>query len=518
MRKYIKATAIFLSVILFLCVCGCGDSKRVKPNLSLENQDKSINYSFMSLASPELELSKTSAKSVLKVIKEQNADYFLSSFYEMDEIKKRLNFNANVSVHKNSALDQEGKLNAAYLTDIIIKNNEDFLKEKSYRYEKPDREYILDICTLIVDVTNKMTEKYPEIDWERVYCNLGNLKILYNTGMLSYAQVSDELILSVSKNNTEIVLNMKGENGFRNVLIHELMHIIQIGCLCENIENCSRRAGISLYWEDFPLNTADWVWFVEGSAERNMCNITGDGATTYQYKMDYICSCTMSVLLREDIKADTFETICFYSDPELLFKAFGCESETDREEIINLMTTLNILQMQPEKFYEVYKDATGIDVKKDEETLNEFSYSLKPAVCVTLSKIFYKNLVDTLSSKSLTVNDLFCLISMFEGHLNQHLNYKSQEKYNINKTFFDSYLIMRDTLFEALGIQNNQDFDELYTEYNIEANGKGKLNATLNIFDESKKNFIAERAQWQAERNALGEKVISVANHQNQID
>ena len=425
MKKTVKIISVLLSVILFLSVCGCGNSKKVKPNLSLDIKEKEVKYSFQSEESFVVNFSEASAKTVLDVIEQQKANYFLSSFYEMDEIKKRLNFDATVETHSKSALNTAGQLDASYLADLVIENNDEFLKEKSYTYEKPDREYILDICTLIVEVTNKMSEKYPEIDWKRVYCNLGNLKILYNVGMLSYAQVSDELILSVSKNNTEIVLNMKGENGFRNVLIHELMHIIQIGCLCENIENCSRRAGISLFWDDFTLNTTDWVWFVEGSAERNMCAITGDEATTYQYKMDYICSFTMSVLLRDDIKTDTFETICFYSDPELLFNAFGCENEEDREEIINLMTTLNILQMQPDNFYEVYKEATGIDVNVDEETLNQFSYSLKPAACVSLAKIFYKNLINALNSKTLTANDIFCLISLFEGHLNQHLNYSS---------------------------------------------------------------------------------------------
>lgn len=99
--------------------------------------------------------------------------------------------------------------------------------------------------------------------------------------MLSYAEVSKDMVLSISKNNTEIVLNMKDENGLRNVLVHETMHIIQLGCECEDIDHCERRAGISVYWDGFTLNTTDWTWFVEGSAERNMCNLTGEDATTY---------------------------------------------------------------------------------------------------------------------------------------------------------------------------------------------------------------------------------------------
>ena len=521
MRKSLfkKMLSFFLSVSMIFSFCGCDGMNRGgfnagegqgKNNLSISGEGRVNNFSFSTNESEIIKFSSNSVNAVLKTVNEQTADYFLSYLYEISEVKKRLKFDAFVKSHQYSALNEEGELKADYLTDIIIKNNDDFLAEKSYRYEKPTRDYILDIAGLIVDTVDIMRAKYPDIDWQRVYCNLGNLKILYNVGMLSYAQVSKDMILSVSKNNTEIVLNMKGENGFRNVLIHEIMHIIQMGCECENIENCSRRAGISLYWDDFSLNTTDWVWFVEGSAERNMCNITGDAATTYQYKMDYICSFTMSLLLKDDIKPDTMETITFYDDPELLFNAFDCKTEAEREEILNLMITLNVLQMQPENFYEVYKKATGINVTENEETQNDFSYSLKPAVCITLSKYFFKSLVAFLEKETVSVNDLCFLLTLYEGHLNQHLRFNDQSKYDINKPFFDSYLAMRNALFVAIKIENpDVDLKTAFEEYNITALGNKLLNAELSMLSADKKAFLAERAEWQAGLSGLGVKLAS---------
>ena len=70
-------------------------------------------------------------------------------------------------------------------------------------------DYIAELCNFIVQVINTMRQKYPDVDWDRVYCNLGHLKILYDVGMLDYAQVSEEIVLSINKNNTEIILNLK---------------------------------------------------------------------------------------------------------------------------------------------------------------------------------------------------------------------------------------------------------------------------------------------------------------------
>jgi hypothetical protein len=301
---------------------------------------------------------------------------------------------------------------------------------------------------------------------------------------------------------------MKGEDGFSRVMTHEIMHIIQIGCVCENIENCGRRAGIAVYWDDFSLNTTDWTWMVEGSAERHMCTLTGGEAVSYQYKMDYLCSLTMSVLLRETVKPDTIETLCFYDDPQLLFDAFGCENESQREELLNMMITLQVLQMQPKSFHLAYKEATGIDLMADEDAMNQFSYSLKPAICITLAKEFYENLILFLQENELTYNDLFFLINLFEGHLNQHLTYRNPAKAEVNQPFINAYNTMRTTLFATLEQDNpGLDMEDLYAAYSIVPDGEKELNAELDMLPAEKRKFLAERAQWQFELSGLGEKV-----------
>lgn len=499
--------SLFL-VMIFLSACGSYSSTTKYPPLNTDFSKQDATFSFSAAPSEVLKFSKASASAVHAAVAQIQPEYAYEEMYQLEEVKKRLDFDATVENHQFSALNTAGKLDAAHLTGLVKENNNEFLATKPFGYKPVEEDYIAELCDFIVYVVDAMRQKYPNIDWPRVYCNLGNLKILYNTGMLSYAQVSQEMILSISKNNTSIVLNMKGDDGFSRVMAHEIMHIIQIGCICENIENCGRRAGIAVYWDDFTLNTTDWTWMVEGSAERHMCNLTGGEAISYQYKMDYLCSLTMSVLLRDSVNADTMETLCFYDNPQLLFDAFGCENESQREELLNMMITLQVLQMQPKSFHLAYTEKTGIDLIADTSAMDQFSYSLKPAICITLAKEFYENLILFLQENELSCNDLFFLINLFEGHLNQHLTYSNPAKSEINQPFITAYNTMRSALFAALE-QDNPDLDiaVLYSDYDITFSGEVLLNAELNMLSSEKRAFLAERAQWEFELRGLGQKV-----------
>lgn len=506
--KMKRIIALLLSITLLLGLTACGKEKTEIPKLDTDFTGRQITYTFADNPAEWVNLSADGVAAVLEVVAEQQPDYTDADLYQLEEVESRLDFDASVETHQHNALDSSGQLTPAHLAELVKTNNEAFLADKPFGFTNvEDEEYILALCELIVAAVKAMQEKYPSIDWQRVYCNLGNLKILYSNGMLSYAQVNDKLVLAISEHNTSIVLNMKGESAFRNVLVHETMHLIQIGCTCEQIENCQRRCGICIYWEDFKLNTTDWGWMFEGAAERNMCNLTGGKATTYQYKMDYLCSFTMSVLLRDEVQADTMETLHFYDDPQLLFDAFGCTTDAEREELLCAVIAMNTFQMQPERFMDAYEEKYGIDLREDEDALNDFCYRVKVPVCTTLAREFFTNLAEYLQTQDVTTDDLFFLLNLFEGHLNQHLNFSSEEKTTINAPFVESYRAMRQALFDALEADHpGMDIDEMYAGYEI-LTEDNKLNASWESLPTSKRQFLAERAQWQTELGALGVKI-----------
>ena len=497
---------VCLILATLLCT-SCSSGQKARPSLNTDFREKENPFTFRETSTEPILFSESAATALKNAVSAVETVYPYEDTYELDEVKRRLDFTVPVQEHKFSALNDAGVLEAGHFADVVRANSDAFLEGKPFGYKRVEDGYLGELCAFIVKVVDAMREKYPDLDWERIYCNLGNLKIAYDTGSLNFAQVSSEMILGINENNTGIILTLKGEDGFSRVLTHETMHILQMGCSCEELGEGSRRAGFCVFWDDFPLNTADWTWMVEGAAERNMCKLTGGAAVTYQYKMDYLCSLTSSVLLRSEVQADTVDMLTFQKDPERFFDAFGATTEAERDELIKMMVTLQVLQIQPNAYHIAYKEKTGVDLKADEEAMNAFSYSLKPAICTTLAKEFYENLADFLAANTVSRNDLFCLLAIFEGHLNQHLRFSDESKAEINKPFFDAYGTLRSTLFDLLKKENSDaDFEALYAAYNVSEGGKETLNATLSALPREKRDFILERAAWQDGLNGLGKK------------
>ncbi len=497
--------SLLLAGVLLCNLAGCGH-REARPPLVLPTPTVAVPAVFSSEASPVLTLTAAGAQEVQAAVEKVDAGFAYEALYDLEAIYPRLQFDASVTSHRHCALNSQGLLDPAWLAALVKANNQVFLQEHTYSYSAPDDAYLAELCGFIIQVITQMEDRYPELDWPRVYCNLGNLKILYRAGTLAYAQVSKDQVLSISESNTNIILTLKGEDGFSRVLAHEVMHLIQLGCPCEEIQNAERRAGISMYWDDHPAYTTDWTWFVEGAAERYMCRLTGRDAVSYQYKMDYLCSFNLAILLREENRADAMEYLSFQQDPQLLFEVFGCRTRQEQDEVLLLMITTNVLQSQPDGFYDALVAAGGTDPRESDAAMDAFSYALKPSICIALAKAFYTNLVPALETGSLTVNDLFFLLNLFEGHLNQHLRFTEEERRSVNAPFLTAYTAMREALFQALAADNGSlELEALYAAYEI--GGNGSYHGTLSMLPPEKRKFLAERARWQEDLLALGVKV-----------
>lgn len=505
MKRFRKIIIICVIVGILSAFFMRDNDKPEIPNLSGDFTVKETELTFGALPSGKISLSEKSVSEVLSLIDKTQPEYKWAEYYYLPEVEKRMDFDATVSEHKNCVID-EHNLTAEYLAGVVIKNNEGFKNSTYEKYKKLDEEYVKEICVLIVKTVNIMREKYPELDWERVYCNLSNLKILYEVGMLAYAQVSANLIMSVSETNMTIAELSFGDSGYRNVLVHEIMHLLQVGCLCENIGNEIRRAGIAVYWDDFNINTTDWMWLIEGAAERLTCKTVGCDAISYQYKMDYLCSYNMSVMLRDSVAVDAMERLSLAKDPHLLFDVFGCSNQKQKEEVLKLIITTNILQSQPTYFYEHLKEKTGYNPNESEEELSRFGYYLKSDICLSLAKEFYENLASFICEKEIPSNDVLFLINIFEGHINQHLKFSKESQKEYNESFLKQYIPLRAGFFSLLDKDNPQlDFASLYEEYSIISGNI--LNAELAVLSKEKRDFYIERAQWQKDNLGLGQKV-----------
>ena len=225
MAKRFLAVLLTVCMVFSLSACTGGSGTYTRHNMNYSSAEKTITASFMEEDTSEIvSLSSGESEKLKKYLKDINTEFPYNNLFETDECYNRLNTEIKVKKHKFSALDKSGKLDSNHLLGIVKKNNIDYLSDSPFGLEAPEDGYILDVCKLIVDTISSLKDKFPDIDYKRVYCNLGNLKILYKKGMVDNAQVSADMVLKISPNMLEIVDNMKGEGASRDVLMHEIMH------------------------------------------------------------------------------------------------------------------------------------------------------------------------------------------------------------------------------------------------------------------------------------------------------
>lgn len=487
-----KVFALLLCVFLLLSFSACSQSSVKKYNMTFsENKTRNTMRLGDNDVSENIFISKDDAKVLLNTINNTTVEFPYSDLFETDNCYSRLETQVYVKEH-DSIFKSISDINATALLNRVKENNINYLEINTFGYETPEDEDILTLTKLIVDVFGTITNNYPAVDTERVLCNLSELKILYKKGMVDNAQVTADMVLNISPNMFEIVDIMAGENGCRNVVIHEVMHIIQMGCKCEDIEHCTRRCGVSYRWDDFELNSTDFNWLFEGSAERMMCNLTGDDALTYKYMINYICTMNLSTIADEKVPANYLETLSFYDNIDLIYELFECKSVEEKKEILNLFIAINIIQTAPEEFLQVYGDNNNIDIN-DSNKIDELNYTLKPAACLVMTKTFYRNLIEYISSNNpITTNDFMYLINLFEASIDNHLRFTNTALDKYNREFCDAYLIIRDSLFSSVSANNGIEIDKLYKDYAMLLD-ENTVNASLKAFSEDKIAFLLGR-------------------------
>ena len=249
-KACIKVCAMFLCVAVILSLTAC-----TKPSKSynMTLSESRIEYSFVVNNvddSKSISLPQETINDLCNAIDSIQVIFPYSDLFETEECFRRLQTTISVSKH-DSVFNGFSTLTVGSLLDKVKQNNAAYIEVNTFGYEQPEDGFLTEISKLIIDTISKLQELYPDIDYNHVLCNLSNLKILYKKGMVDNAQVTADMVMNISPNMFEIVDLMSGENGCRNVVVHEIMHIVQMGCKCESIEHCTRRCGFSYRWDDF---------------------------------------------------------------------------------------------------------------------------------------------------------------------------------------------------------------------------------------------------------------------------
>lgn len=417
-------------------------------------------------------------------------DYSFDELYNtknvLDKYEKN-KFSANGVVHSRDLFKGKGKVDVSELYKSVLENNENYLKtEKKYIYENLSKRETKKICGIIADTVNTYIDKHPDIDLNELSCYLGNLKILANYVPFN-AGVTNDGCLFISPNTLRSLQRKNNDiDTYTNTIMHESVHLIQSPCLDVEEANPGKNVGISYKYDDVDINPLDFNWLYEGGAEKCVTNLTGDNPLVYESEIDYINTLNLVSILKDDISHQHNEEISFYKDLEMLFDEFDCESKQEKEELINMMMSINVNEMTPTGFSEKYEEKYGVKFDSDTKSI------IRAEIMTTLTKYFYRNLSNKLSDKKIPLEDVFYLIKVFESDINSYINFNSSNYYEYNKEFMDNYVEIQNEFFYSLSRNGKMNIASSFEDYEYitEKDNEYYQNYGLNWLNRDKKEFL----------------------------
>ncbi len=170
------------------------------------------------------------------------------------------------------------------------------------------------------------------------------------------------------------------------------------------------------------------------------------------------------------------------------------------EEIVRMMYATEISQRRVENIDEIYTAHYGSVPDDDEWTL--LRRYLRCNVLEDMSRIFFLNLCSALNrAEEITLEDLFCLLTMWEGDLNYHASYNTSEERSQEycQILLENYSQMFESFLNMVADSNSMTPDSLakqFAEYRLfvdTADGL-RLNAPLSLLSDAQKKRLLYKA------------------------
>ncbi len=355
----------------------------------------------------------------------------------------------------------------------IKANNDTFLAVSSIesRMFRPlEDEYLRWVCQVVADTINQeiaqveFKEQLASIDW-----NLANLKILQG-GTVANASYISGAMMQVRPSGADGMVTLTGdEMAAHKTVTHEVEHLLQnMAAPMQEALGVSQNYGFIYQWEDLEINSLYCTWFIEASAERLAAAFYGSNPSTYKSMIGYLDSLTFPALLRGK---QPIEVPRLSQQPyiETVFDFFNCQSEEEQWELLNLLYAIELIQVTPDDFWANYAASYGLDVKaKSDDDLAQLRKSLKPPVCLTLSRYFYRDLSRLLAEEGMTLREIFYLMSIWEFDLSGHILYDDETRLEDTEEFLTAYTALQNCFFDALTASSGltpEELRESFTAY-----------------------------------------------------
>ncbi len=495
MRKWIAAV-LMLVLVLSLTACGTnadrsdrggfGKNKQVFRDemFELPKEKAAPAYTFMeSDSSKPVKVQKGKLQAFRRMLAE-TVEYGYPELFNYEQAMAGF-VDRPVTEHAYSALDGQGVLTAEHLCEIVMANNAVYLEEHTFGYKALGRADVLRFCRIVTDTINELLMRYPQVDKSRVYCNLGNLKILERTGALDFAAIEADMVFHVNGNTATSAMLLTTGNMYL-VTVHETVHIMQYGCVCETVENRVRRCGMANAYSNVEQDHSDWLWVQEAAAERISNLHLNTEPMTYNAMVNYLLTLDLVTMLQENVPANYVEQLCFQGDPEKLFALFGAKTDEEKQEIYHMIYALEIMQREPldvkEAYERLYGQAWSSDIR------DVVNHEIKRPIVKTLTKCFFRNLIETIEKNTLTQNDVLFLLNLYESTINYHLGMDQEQYDDYNREFMAWYSQVQDAFFGCMDDVTKED----YMAY-VASDGVSMINATLSWLGAEKKDLLLEK-------------------------
>lgn len=517
-KKKVKYALVPIALATTVTLSGCSLFANGNKAKYKTNKNASISQNNNSIVSEigdsdavidgNIPLNSVGDKLYDNVINYNNNDEFISYLNNLNtkyDYENLYNLDNSLSEYNKLLLTDkhDGSLSSITVDELmskVLKNNEKYKKEnKSSIYRELKNKELRNLCEIIVNTVNDFIKDNDSIDVNRIKCILGDLKILSQRSSFNNAFVTDDNCLVMSPNMLKVAQLINGEGTDKDVLIHEINHLLQKGCNCDlnKNSNLKRNFGFSYGFKNIGVNSLDFSWIYEASAEKNMVNYTGHEPLAYKNRIGYLESLSLVNITNENYKVNDTEKLSFKRDLNDLYNYFNVSSDKDKREILNMMYSLEVMQTSPDDFYKNYKNQTGNE--KNDEIVDEINYTVKSSICSTLTKLFYRNLSNNIKNKNVTLGDVFYLIHLFENDLNNHLLYNSSKNYDYNKDFMITYIDIQNNFFNSLAKNKNYSQDniiDMFNNYTVNVKLSDSAivsNYSLNFLDNDKIKYLNQR-------------------------
>lgn len=338
----------------------------------------------------------------------------------------------------------------------------DLLGDGGHMYIALDDDYLWGVCEVLCDTLNREVSEWdfgaqmPSIDY-----NIANLQIFQNRVGFNNAAVSNDGVLMVQPTMTEGMATIVDNEDSPSITIaHETEHLLQKQSnLRMAALGVDRAYGFCFYLPELPVNSMFFTWMIEASAEKLAVQLYDCEPTTYFSKISYLDSLTVPTLLAG---ADSQAVPRLTQQPSLdaVFDLFGCETEAEQMELLRCLYDIEVIQTQPEDFFAEFQRQTGREIT-EEDGLVEVQRALKAPACLTMSKLFYRDLARSLAEQELTLREVFYLMSMWEFDLNNHLGYDDETRLDTTAPFMAAYTELQMGFFDALAAGTDRSAEEL---------------------------------------------------------